>query len=72
MSRRNKPMGKKINPTYWVFCEGKTEEAYISFLRSRYRLPIVITSKISGSNIDDRYIKNFKEGKPSDPKDKDS
>jgi len=71
MSKRNKPRGKKINPTYWVFCEGKTEEAYISFLRSKYRLPIEIVSKVAGSNISSNFIKKTKQGKPTDSKDKD-
>ena len=38
MSKRNKPKGKRINPTYWVFCEGKTEETYVAYLRTKYRL----------------------------------
>ncbi len=71
MSKRNKPKGKRINPTYWVFCEGKTEEAYISFLRSKYRLPIEIISKIAGSSISNAYINKTKQGKPTDPKDMD-
>lgn len=70
MSKRNKPKGKRINPTYWVPCEGKTEEAYVSFLRSKYRLPIVISSKLSGSNIHEKFIKKSKEGKPIHSKDK--
>lgn len=71
MSRRNKPSGKKINPTFWVFCEGKTEEAYISFLKSKYRLPIEIVSKVAGSSVSSNFIKKTKQGKPTDPKDKD-
>lgn len=71
MSKRNRPKGKQINPTYWVFCEGKTEEAYVSFLRSKYRLPIEIISKIAGSNINTTYIRKAKQEKPTDPKDKD-
>ncbi|NOZ47292.1 MAG: RloB domain-containing protein [Chlorobi bacterium] len=72
MSRkRQASKGKKINPTYWVFCEGKTEEEYIRFLRSEYRLPIEIIPKIAGSNIDKPYIKKYKRGKPSHKKDKD-
>lgn len=71
MSKRNKSRGKQINPTYWVFCEGKTEFAYVSFLKKKYRLPIEIISKIAGSRINDRYIKKSKQGKPTHPKDKD-
>ena len=71
MSKRNRPRGKQINPTYWVFCEGKTEAAYVSYLRTKYRLPIEIVSKIAGSNINERFIKKSKQGKPTHQKDKD-
>lgn len=70
MSKRRKSKGKRINPTYWVFCEGETEKAYVSFLRSKYRLPIEIISKVSGSNINNRFISKSKQGKPTHPKDK--
>lgn len=68
---RNVSRGKKINPHYWVFCEGETEEAYVRHLRTEYRLPIEIVPKISGSDINAPYIRKFKQGKPTHPKDKD-
>lgn len=71
MSKRNKPKGKRINPTYWVFCEGKTEETYVTYLRTKYRLPIVTTCKVAGSNISQSFIKKSKQGRPTDPKDRD-
>ena len=71
MSKRSKSKGKLINPTYWVFCEGKTEEAYVSHLRTKYRLPIEITSKVAGSNINEHFIRKCKVGKPTHQKDKD-
>lgn len=70
MSKRNKPQRRKINPHYWVFCEGKTEEAYVAFLRSFFRVPVEIVSRVSGSGIDLAHIKKFKQGKPTDKKDK--
>jgi hypothetical protein len=33
--KRVESRGKKINPHFWVFCEGKTEEAYVAFLKSK-------------------------------------
>ena len=45
-SKRQASKGKKINPHFWVFCEGETEEAYIRFLRSEYRLPVEIIQKL--------------------------
>ena len=71
MNRQSrKPKGKLIRPTFFIFCEGETEEAYISFLRTFYRLPIIIDSKITSSNISDKYITNYKKTKDTDPKDR--
>ena len=70
-SERQASKGKKINSHFWVFCEGKTEEAYIRFLRSEYRLPVEIVTKIAGCDISERYIRSYKKGKPTLKKDKD-
>lgn len=70
-SNRRISKNKKINPHFWVFCEGETEEAYVSFLRAEYRLPVEIITKISGSRIDTRFINSFKKGKPTVKKDRD-
>lgn len=67
--KRQASKGKKIKPHFWVFCEGKTEEAYICYLRSKYRVPIEIVSKVAGDDINERYISNFKKGKPTHAKD---
>ncbi len=63
------PKGKVINPTFYVFCEGETEEAYINYLRSKYRLPILIDAKIAGNRITEKYIQNYKKDKANHPKD---
>ncbi len=70
-SKRHISKGKRINPHFWVFCEGETEEAYIRLLRSEYRLPVEIIPKIAGSRIDSRFINSFKKGTPQHEKDKD-
>ena len=70
-SKRQASKGKKINPHFWVFCEGETEEAYILFLRSEFRLPVDIIPKIAGSCINERFINSYKKGKPIHEKDKD-
>jgi len=70
-NKRQASKGKKINPHFWVFCEGETEEAYILYLRSEYRLPIEIIPKVAGCNISSRYIQSYKKGKPVHTKDKD-
>ena len=52
MGKRNRvSKAKKIKPHFWVFCEGKTEEAYVKHLRSLYRIPIEIAPKIVGNKI---------------------
>ena len=49
MARKAKqPRGKKMNPTFFVFCEGKTEAAYVDLLRRSFRVPVEI---IAGSAI---------------------
>ena len=71
MSREiRKPKGKLINPTFFVFCEGKTEELYIKFLKSKYRLPIDIDTKIAGNRINASHIRNYKSQKQKHPKDR--
>ena len=67
--KRQASKGKKIKPHFWVFCEGKTEESYVCFLRSKYRIPIEIVPKIIGSNISEKIIKRYKKGKPTHEKD---
>lgn len=71
MSRKRRASkGKKINPTYFVFCEGETEESYINFLKSLYRIPTIhIHPKIGGNNITKDYIENYKQNKPTHEKD---
>ncbi|MGF7231555.1 RloB family protein [Arachidicoccus sp.] len=70
-SKRSASRGKKINPHFWVFCEGKTEESYIAHLRTKYRVSIEIISRTVGNKITERFIKEYKKGKPKHPKDKD-
>ena len=55
-----KSKGKTMKPNFFVFCEGKSEVAYISHLRSQYRVPIQLIPKKSNSNISVRYIENCK------------
>ncbi len=68
MARRLQ-QGRKIKPVYYVFCEGETEESYVKFLKRHYRIPVEISSRIR-TNISDNYIRKYKKGKPSHPKDK--
>lgn len=69
MRKRKKSAGKKIKPQIWVFCEGETEKAYVEHLRARYRIPIEIAARVSGTAISSKYIGKCKTGKPAHPKD---
>ena len=65
-------MGKKINPTYFIFCEGKTELAYIKYLKRKYRFAsIAIDSVKKGNAISKQFIENYKKDKFTDDKDLD-
>ncbi len=67
---QRKSKGKKIKPTFFVFCEGESEEAYISFLRRLYRVPIEIYVKTAGNRINQKYIQNSIRQHSNHPKDK--
>ena len=66
--RRSK--GKEINPTFFVFCEGESEEAYISFIRSKYRVSIQIKSKVAKNKINQQYVNRILNALPKHVKDK--
>lgn len=55
-----KSKGKTMRPNFFVFCEGESEVAYVSHLRTQYRVPIQIIPRKSDSNISVRYIENCK------------
>ncbi len=69
MASRRKSRGKRINPTYFVFCEGESEEEYVKFLRSVYRIPIEINSKRTGDRISQRFINGYLNTKTRHKKD---
>jgi hypothetical protein len=48
--------GKRMNPIFFVFCEGESEEAYVRYLMRKYRLPVQIIPKILKNRISDRLI----------------
>lgn len=71
MKNKRRSKGKSIRPTFFVFCEGESEEAYVKFLRSKYRLPIEVCPSVVGLSITQESITRFKKGKPTDAKDRD-
>lgn len=68
-NRRNISKVRKVNPHYWVFCEGETEEALVCYFRSKFRISVEIIPKISRNNITQNFIANYKKGKPTHEKD---
>lgn len=71
MSRNRKPsLNKKINPTYYIFYEGETEEAYASLLRQKYKLQIKIKTNITGLQISNEIITRHLKDKSLLKKDK--
>ena len=71
MSRkRQAPKGKKMKPTFFVFCEGKTEELYVKYLKSKYRIPFEIDTQIAQNKITSKYVKNYKTNKFTHENDK--
>ncbi len=68
--KRRTSKGKRINPKFWVFCEGKTEKSYVEFLRTKYRLPIKIIPEIVGSKISNKLISKHISKKEKHKKDK--
>ena len=50
---------RKMKPVFLVFCEGETEEAYINFLRQKYRLPVKVIPFITGLKISPSIINKY-------------
>lgn len=59
-----------MNPTFFVFCEGKTEAAYVDLLRRNFRVPVEIIARVSDSNISQPYIDRCKRDRFTTPEDK--
>ena len=71
MARKAKqPKGKRMNPTFFVFGEGKTEAAYVDLLRRNFRVPVEIIARVSDSNISQPYIDRCKRDRFTTPEDK--
>ena len=59
-----------MNPTFFVFCEGKTEAAYVDLLRRNFRVPVEIIARVSDSNISQPYIDRCRRDRFTTPEDK--
>ena len=67
MSRKRKR--KRTNPVFRIYCEGKSEETYINFLRKKFRLPSIKPYK-TGHSITQKYIEDSCQGELVIPSDK--
>jgi hypothetical protein len=65
-----KSRGKEIKPTYFVFCEGESEESYIGFIRSKYRVSIQVKSKVARNKINQLYVNRILKPLPKHEKDR--
>ena len=71
MARKSKqPKGKTMKPTFFVFCEGKTEATYVDLLRRNFRVPVEIITHVSNSNITQRFVDTCKRDKFTTAQDK--
>ena len=68
--RRNQRPPRKMKPVFIVFCEGDTEEAYVNFLRQKYRAPIKIISRITGLSISPDILQRYIQAEKIGPGDK--
>lgn len=71
MPKYRKPKDRSVRPTFFVFCEGETEEEYVRFLRSRFRVPIEIDASVTGQGLTKEHIERYKRGKTKMAKDRD-
>lgn len=70
MPKYRKPQGRSVRPTFFVFCEGETEEEYVRFLRSHFRVPIEIDASVTGLGLTKEHIERYKRGKTTMAKDR--
>jgi hypothetical protein len=68
--KRNQKPSRKMKPVFMVFCEGDTEEAYVNFLRKKYRLPVKVISKKVGLSITPGIIQRHIQAEKIGPGDK--
>jgi hypothetical protein len=59
-----------MNPVFFVFCEGDTEEAYVNFLRQKYRLPVKVIPRITGLSMSQDIIRRHIQAEKISPDDK--
>lgn len=64
MNRRKEAPKRRMRKCIAVFCEGETEETYVSMLKGKYRLPIQIIPRVTGTAITpeciERHIRQIK------------
>ncbi|MDE6577506.1 MAG: RloB family protein [Muribaculaceae bacterium] len=59
MRKRKNKQSRQPRKLFLVVCEGETEEEYVGLLRSYFRLPIVIKTKVCGNAVNRRLVKQY-------------
>ena len=54
--KRKQSKPREMKKIFLIFCEGQTEECYVQVLRSKYRVPIKIVTRVEGLNISSKEI----------------
>ncbi|MDR1176052.1 MAG: RloB family protein [Treponema sp.] len=66
---RNARPQRRMNPVFLVFCEGDTEEAYVNFLKQKYRLPVKVIPRKTGLSISQDIIRRHIQAEKISPDD---
>lgn len=56
MRQRKSSKVRQMRIVFLVFCEGETEKAYVEMLNRHYRVPIIIKTKVCGTNISQNIV----------------
>lgn len=59
MRVRKQSKVRERSVVFLVICEGETEREYVEKLKSHYRLPIMVKTKVVGTRINPRLVKQF-------------
>ena len=58
--KREKGQPRRMKKVILVVCEGETEATYVDLLRQNYRSPIEIAHRVSGHDVNNRKLDEFR------------
>lgn len=59
MRKRKSIVKKTPREVFLVICEGETEKEYVELLKQRYRLPILIKTKVTRTSVNQRLVTQY-------------